>query len=262
MNAQLEAVKLQIMIITAIKTRAFIPPKDDLFQVLSESITSLKENSIVAITSKVVAIGEGNCIKIEEIEKDELIKKEADKYLPRELVPGALVMYTLKNNILVASAGIDESNGDGYYILWPKDPNKSAKEICLFFFDKFKIQNLGVIITDSRLVPLRQGVVGISIGYFGFKPIKDYRGKKDIFGREFKMETSNIPDSLASAAVLEMGEGSEMQPVAVISDISNIEFLDKQYQPEDPGDSFDIDPEIDVFSPFLNSVKWEKGKKS
>jgi len=118
---------------------------------------------------------------------------------------------------------------------------------------------MGVIITDSRLVPMRRGVVGIAIGFFGFKPLKDYRGKKDIFGREFKMETSNIPDSLATAAVLEMGEGSERQPIAVITEIPDLEFIDKEFKPKTKDDSFEIPDKEDMFYPFLSSVNWKKG---
>lgn len=246
------------MVIKAIKTRKFLPPQDDLWGLLSE-IQVLDENSIVCVTSKVVSIGEGRCISISQIDKDELIKKEADKYLPREFVPQERVMYTLKNNMLVASAGIDESNGDNFYILWPEDPNKSAKNIWEFLKNKFKLNNLGIVITDSRLIPLRQGVVGYSIGYFGFKPIKDYRGKEDLFGRKLVMETSNLPDSLATAAVLEMGEGSESQPFAIISDLSNIEFIDSEFVAASGDDSFDIDERNDVFYPFLSKVLWEKG---
>lgn len=242
------------MIVKAIKTRKFIPPKDDLWELLS-AVKSLKENCVVVVTSKVVSIGEGRCIPILKLDKDELIKQEADKYLPRRFVPEELVMYTLKNNMLIASAGIDESNGNGYFILWPKNPNKSAKNIWQFLKNKFKLKNLGVIITDSRLIPLRGGVVGYSIGYFGFKPIKDYRGKIDLFGREFKMETSNIPDSLASAAVLEMGEGREAQPIAIISDISEIQFTTNEVN----NSGFEIEEKRDVFYPFLTSVKWVKG---
>ena len=238
------------MIVRGIKTRKFLPPKDDLWDLLS-AIKSLKENSVVAVTSKVVSIGEGRCIPISKIDKDILIQQEADKYLFREEVPGSLVIQTIKNNMLVASAGIDESNGNGFFILWPKDPQKSAKAIWQFLRKKFNVADLGIIITDSRLTPLRQGVVGYAIGFYGFNPIKSYIGKRDIFGREFKMETSNIPDSLASAAVLEMGEGAEKKPIAIISDIS-LEFSEKDY-------SVDIEEKKDMFSPFLSSVKWKKG---
>ncbi len=72
-----------------------------------------------------------------------------------------------------------------------------------------------------------------------------------MFGREFKMETSNIPDSLASAAVLELGEGAESQPIAIISDVS-LEFSEQDY-------SLDIDEKKDMFYPFLSSINWKKG---
>lgn len=256
---QLLPVRLQFMKVKAIKTRKFLPPKDDLWNLLS-AIKFLKENSVVAITSKVVSIGEGRSVPINSANKDELIIKEADKYLPRDLVPNEWAMYTLKNNMLVASAGIDESNGNDFYILWPEDPESSAKEIWSFLKEKFKLQNLGVIITDSRLIPLRRGVVGFAISYFGFKPLKDYRGKKDIFGREFQMETSDIPDSLATAAVLEMGEGAESQPIAIISDVPYLEFTGSNFNPESLDDSLDIPEKEDLFYPFLSSVPWKEGK--
>jgi len=241
------------MVVKAIKTRKFLPPKDDLWDLLSE-IKSLKENSVVALTSKVVSIGEGRCIPIEKFpNKDELVIKETDKYLPRDATPYGLVMHTIKNNIFTASAGIDESNGAGYYILWPKNPKSSAKKIWQFLSKKFKLNNLGVIITDSRLVPFRRGVVGIVLSFFGFKPLRDYRGKKDIFGRELTMETSNLPDSLATAAVLEMGEGSEQSPMSIITDIPYIKFTSKDI------DEFEIPSKEDIFYPLFSKVKWKKG---
>lgn len=247
------------MHVKRVKTRKFMPPKDDLWELLN-SINKLKENSVVAITSKVVSIGEGRCIPIEQFpDKDKLAIKEADKYLPREAVPHGLIMHTIKNNIFVASAGIDESNGNGYYILWPKDPQASAKQIWNYLRKKFQVKNIGVIITDSRLIPLKRGVLGIAIGYFGFKPLKDYRGKMDIFGREFKMETSNMPDSLATAAVIEMGEGDEQTPLATITDIPDIEFV-KTLPKEKKGEYlFKIPEREDIFYPLFSAVKWSKG---
>lgn len=247
------------MKVKAIKVRKFLPPKDDL-QDLLNAIKFLKENSVVTVTSKVVSIGEGRCVLIEKYpNKDKLVVMETDKYLPRNVVPHGLVMHTIKNDIFVASAGIDESNGNGFYILWPKNPQESAKDIWKYLRKKFKINNLGVIITDSRLIPLKRGVVGIAIGFFGFNPIRDYRGRKDIFGREFKMETSNIPDSLATAAVLEMGEGAEQTPLAIITDIPYIEFI-KTLPKQKKGEYlFKIPEKEDIFYPLFSAVKWKKG---
>lgn len=248
------------MIIKAIKTRKFLPPEDNLWELLSENIKVLAENSVVAITSKVVSIAEGRCISIQEFpDKDKLITSEADKYLPRDAAPGGLVMHTIKNNMMIASAGIDESNGNNFYILWPKDPQLSAKRIWKFLTKKFKIKNLGIIITDSRLVPLKRGVVGVAIGYFGFKPLRDYRGKVDIFGRVLKMETSNLPDSIASAAVLEMGEGKEQTPLGIITDVPYLEFTNRLPEDDKGEFSFTMPEKEDMFYPLIASVKWKKG---
>jgi F420-0:gamma-glutamyl ligase len=56
-----------------------------------------------------------------------------------------------------------------------------------------------------------------------------------------------------------MGEGAECQPLAVISDIPYIEFIDKEFQPETSDDSFEIPEKEDLFYPFLSSVPWKKG---
>lgn len=247
-----------VMKVQAIKTRKFLPPQDNL-EDLFDAVKDLKENSVVAITSKVVSIGEGRCVEINKIEKDELAVQEADLYLPRKLSPGGMILTTIKNNMLVASSGVDESNGNNFYILWPENPKLSAKKIWEYLKKKYKVKNIGIIITDSRLVPLRRGVVGIAIAYFGFNPLKDYRNTKDLFGREFRMETSNLPDSLASAAVLEMGEGSESKPIVIISEIPDIEFIQTEYKGKTLDDSFEIPLKMDMFSPFLSSVKWKKG---
>lgn len=247
------------MNVKTIKTRIFQPPKDDLFAFLKEALSQvkLKEKSVIVITSKIVSISEGRCLEINSIpEKDELIKKEADCYLPREASPGGHVMLTRKNNILIPTAGIDESNGKGYYILWPQNSYQSAKEIYDFLKKEFQLKEFGVIISDSHCVPLRWGVSGIGIAYFGFYPLRDYRQKKDIFGRELKMTQVNLIDGMAAAAVLTMGEGDEQTPVAIIEDIDFLQFKEFDPQKENP---LIIDADEDIYAPLIKGVDWQKG---
>ena len=250
------------MIIKQIKTRILNPPKDDLLKVIEKSIKTLPEKSIVVITSKVVSIWEGRCIPINHHKsKDDLIMQEADWYLPKKFVPGAWCMHTLKDNIFIPSAGIDESNANGYYILWPKDSKKTAKKLWTWLKKKYKVKNLGVIITDSHTIPLRRGVLGISLAHYGFKPLKDYRDKPDLFGRLFKMAQTNVADGLAAAAVVIMGEGSESTPICIIKDIPWVEFVSKPIKPKLPFSSFEIKTKEDLYWPLFSSVPWKKGKK-
>jgi len=244
------------MIVRAIKTRPLIPPKDNLLSVIKESLLGLEEKSIIVVTSKVVSIWQGRCVEIKSIaSKDELIKKEADLYINREKVsPECDVMLTIKNNILIPTSGIDESNANGYYILWPEKPFLAAKEIYNFIKKEFKLKDFGVIISDSHTTPLRTGIMGIGLAYYGFNPLRDYRGKKDIFGRKLKMSQTNIVDSLSATAVYVMGEGAEQTPLAIIEDIGDVSFGAAQDEC-----SLKIDIDQDIYSPFLKSVKWQKG---
>jgi len=246
------------MLIKPIKTRVFLPPKDDLFSLIKESFSNveLKEKSIIVITSKIVSISQGQCVKVDSVkDKDELIKKEADYYIDRDQVPQGYVVLTMKDNILIPSAGIDESNSKGYYILWPKDPFKTAKEIYDFIKKTYHLKDFGIIISDSHCTPLRSGTQGISIAYTGFSPVKDYRGKEDIFKRKLKMSQSNVADSLATAAVIVMGEGNEQIPIAIIEDIDFVEFKEFDVTKDNP---LNIDKDDDIYAPLLKGAKWKK----
>lgn len=259
------------MIVKPIKTRPFLPPKDDLFELIKGGLTptrtkltgsdpvNLKEGSILVIASKIVSIWQGRCVKIEEVpDKDELIKKEAELYLPREKAPRGWVMLTMKHNIMIPTAGIDESNANGYYVLWPEKPFETAKKIYNFIKKEYKLKKFGVIISDSHTVPLRWGTMGIALSYWGFWPLKDYRGTKDIFGRVMKISQLNIADSLATVGVLAMGEGKEQTPMAVIEDVPFVKFGNFNFLKKNP---LALMREIDIYGPLLNAIAWKKGGK-
>ncbi len=244
------------MQVTPIKTRIIKSPQDDLFAVITESVDDFQEEDVLVVTSKVVSIHQGRCLPAandEDIsEKDRIVKQEAEKYIDRNVVPGGYAILTIKHNILIPSAGVDDSNGNGYYILWPKEPQVAAKEIYDFIKEKFQVKNFGVIITDSHTTPYRLGVVGVALAHYGFQALKNYIGEEDLFGRKFKMEKVNIVDSLATAAVLVMGEGKEQTPLVKISQVDFVEFALV-------GDPPEIDPDYDIYSPLLGSDLWQSG---
>ncbi len=247
------------MNIKPIKTRLLRPPQDDLLGVIKARIKRLPERSVVAIASKVVSIYQGRCeLKSKWPDKDVLIKKEADRYLPRKATPKGYAVLAIKNNILIPSAGIDESNSGEYYILWPKQPQQTAKKIWQFLRATYKVKNLGVIITDSHTVPLRRGVMGVAVGYYGFRPINDYRGTKDLFNRKFKISTVDMADSLATAAMAVMGEGSERTPLTLITDIPFVTFLSRDYKPRKKHSSLHIKRQEDLYGSLLKAMPWKK----
>jgi F420-0:gamma-glutamyl ligase len=165
---------------------------------------------------------------------------------------------TLKDNLLIPTSGIDESNANGYYILWPDQPFLAAKKLHQFVTKTHGLKKIGIIISDSRSNFLRFGVTGIAIGFYGFQPLKDYRGSKDIFDRTLKLSQNNIADSLAAAAVCQMGEGDEKTPIAIIENIKHINFTDVDFTKHNP---LAVDRKNDIYAPLLNSAEWQKGGK-
>jgi F420-0:gamma-glutamyl ligase len=236
-----------------------IAPYDDLFKILS-GLPGLKNGAIVAVSSKVVSLCEGRVVrKSDKVSRDQLIIAEAEKYVPREFVPQKKAILALKNSALTVAAGVDEF--DGYYVLWPEDPEVSAKKIYNFLRRRHKIRDLGVIITDSHTVPLRRGPVGFALGFWGFEPLRFYRGRKNLFGRTMKMTRANLADGLAAASVLAMGEGEERTPLVVISGLTDVKFTHKPYRPADKFARFFVPLKEDFFQPLLSGKKWRTNKK-
>lgn len=207
-----------------VRTKIMQPPQDDLLAVLDESLKEVKEGDIVAVSSKVVSIHEGNCVPIKSVNKAELIQQEADLSIDRSYWSSPL---TIKHHAFIGTAGIDESNANGHYVLLPKDPFLSAKVIHSYLQSRFNLKNVGVIITDSHSSPLRRGAFGVSIGIWGFVPIINHVGEEDLFGRTFKIEVSNLADALAAGAGVVMGETSECQPVVIIRGTPGITFTEQ-----------------------------------
>src|SRR3989344_8183928 len=187
-----------------IKTRAFQPPRYDIYKLMNDHLPSLREGDILIVTSKIVAIHQGRCEKIGKKTKRGLAMGEADMYLPGK---NQYSFLTIKDNAIVSSAGIDSSNGRGYYILPPKNPNQAARQIWQFLRKKFKRTKIGVIITDSHSIPLHHGTLGISIGFYGFIPLRDFTRGQSGFGAKPKPGGNKIGEGLAPVGNRLMGEG-------------------------------------------------------
>jgi dihydrofolate synthase / folylpolyglutamate synthase len=240
-----------------IKTRVMQPPRDDFFDLLAPHLSKIKDGDILFVTSKVLGIHQGRCVRIgPNVDKDALIKKEADRFLPRQTIHGLSFIFTIKDSTLIPSAGIDESNANGYYVLWPKRADKLAKQICEFVKKKNKLNKFAVIVTDSHTIPLRYGVIGISTGFFGLEPFFDYKGQPDIFGRKLKFTKTNIVDGLSSMAVLLMGEGKEQTPLVIARGLLGVNFTNHETYKK-----LVIPPEQDIYRPILKIFPKKKPLK-
>lgn len=236
-----------------IKTDKFIPPKFDIYNQLDKWLPELKENDVIFITSKILAIHQGDCVLADSIkDKDDLIRSEADFYIDRDYNSKFPVMLTINDSILALSAGVDESNSFKYYILLPKNAKKLLKEIRNYLCKKHNIKKLGIISTDSRTTPLRRGMSGVVHEVVGVNPLQDKRGSKDVFGRELKITMIDQVTPMTSMAVWCMGEGGEQTPICIGRNIEGLEF-DAEANTND----FFISPEEDIYKPMLK-VFYEK----
>ncbi|MDA1079226.1 MAG: coenzyme F420-0:L-glutamate ligase [bacterium] len=244
---------------TAYKTE-IVHPNDDLLQHIFSAIPQIPEQSVLCITSKIAALCEGSVIPIKEgtrAEKHAVVAREADYYLPPDASQYNL-MLTIKHQVLAVNAGVDESNVSGVYALLPKDPYGLAVQIWKALKQHYKITELGVVITDSRTIPLKWGSVGTALGHCGFVAINSHIGEKDLLGRELKMTTVNVAESLAEVATFEMGESAERQPLAIVTEVPRIVF---QAAPPTAAEiqALYISRDDDVYAPILSAVTWQTG---
>lgn len=228
----------------AVKTR-LIGPGDDIVELVLDSLKAqdlpLEDNDVLALTSKIVSYSEKRVAKLSDVKPSEKAKELAKQFSLKpefaelilheaDKICGGVekAVLTLKQGMMTANAGIDNKNTPtDYAILWPKDPPKSAKEIR----DKIRQKTgkrVAILIVDSGLVPLRIGTIGLALAVAGFKPIKDSRGKKDLFGKPIAITRQAVADDLASAAHLLMGEATEKTPAVLIKN-APVDFDDGVY---------------------------------
>jgi putative folate metabolism gamma-glutamate ligase len=244
------------MLVTPYKS-PLVRPGDDLFEVLAQTLpTKIDEETVVVVTSKVVALCEGRVFDKNQ-KKHELVKQEAEWYLPSEHSRYNL-MITIKDQVVAVNAGIDESNVNGMYVALPSDSYKSAEQIWAWLREHFSVVKCGVLIVDSKTIPLKWGTIGTCLAHCGFSAITDKIGSPDLYGRPLQMTKVNVAEALAVAGVLSMGEANESQPVCLITDIPQIQW---QTNPPTAQERSDLHIELsdDAYAPLLTSVAWQKG---
>lgn len=238
------------MIVTPYRTRRFLAG-DKLAGFITAHVPRPPERTVVVVTSKIVALSQKRVVEnASESSFDRTVRAESDF-----AVKTPYTWLTLKDHMLLASAGVDKSNAGGQLILLPRDSFSVAAKLRTALKRRWRRRNLGVLITDSRLLPLRAGVLGIALGYAGFQGLRDYRGQPDLDGRPLRFTETDVADSLATAAVLTMGEGKERQPLALVTQAS-VEFVARVNPRE-----LIIDPADDIFRPLFGAALKRRARR-
>jgi len=236
-----------------VKTRVVMPPKDEIWDIIDG--LDVRDGDVVFITSKIMGIHQGRTRVVGEVEKEDLIRECSQYYLPYENRAGWHVNLTVTDGVLIPAAGIDESNANGHYILWPEEVDELCREIRGRLMKRTGVKRLGVVSTDSHTTPLRWGVTGITIGLAGVEPTRDIRGHEDIFGREMKVTKVNQLDALTGMAVLLMGEANEQTPIVILRGYSGLEYSDTASM-----EGYKIDIDDDLYQPLLDVMREHPSK--
>lgn len=221
---------------------------------------SLRAGDIVIVSTKYAAIAEGRVVVLNEVQPSEAAQELAQKYKLRpELaeiilqesdkifggIPGFVL--SVKDNIFAPNAGIDESNiPDGQAVLYPAHPFEKAEEVRQAIQTQIGIQ-VGVILSDSRLMVGRLGTSGVAVGAAGFDPVQDERGKPDLLGKPLKVTEKAVADNLCTAAELLMGEAAEGIPI-VIARNTGIPMTNKRYSWRDTAIDYALDLYLTILS--------------
>lgn len=247
------------MIVKALQT-PIIHTHDDFFAILAAALPeTLPEKTILAVTSKILALCEGSVAPRttgDRQEKQALVMQEAEAYIPATQSKYDVIL-TIKGQVLAVNAGIDESNADGAYVLWPRDSYATAEEIWRWMRGKYGLKDCGVIVTDSRTIPLKWGTIGTCLGHCGFLALCNRIGDKDLFGHTMQMTQVNVAEALSVSSVLLMGEVDESTPLALITDAPQVVFQESPPSAEERA-ALIIEPKDDVYAPLITAANWKK----
>jgi len=221
----------------------------NLYQTIKEAVEEqgeeILDGDILAVSSKFIAMSEGRVLDLDSVKPcadavkltaaayissslAELILREADRIY--STLPGFVL--TIKHGMVVPNAGVDRSNVErGSAILYPRDPVASAERLRLQILVNLG-KRVGVVVTDSRLMPTRIGTTGIAVAAAGFEAVSDERGKTDLFGNIMRVTRRALADDISAGANLLMGETSESIPLVIIRG-SGLTVIDRAVEIED-----------------------------
>ena len=228
---------METLTIHPLQSIPLIQAGDDLAALLVESLDKsglqAAAGDILVVAQKIVSKAEGRKLLLSDVEpsaeaielaretgKDprlaELILRESRGIVRK--APGVIIVRH-RLGFVSANAGIDQSNighqeGESALLL-PLDPDLSARRLRAAIEQSIGLP-LGLVISDSMNRPWRLGTIGTAIGSAGITVLDDRRGQCDLFGRELKVTMINRADSIATAAMLVMGETTERIPAALL----------------------------------------------
>jgi coenzyme F420-0:L-glutamate ligase/coenzyme F420-1:gamma-L-glutamate ligase len=191
----------------------------------------LRDGDVLVIAHKVVSKAEGRVRRLEEIEPGERANALAEEHgkspalvqavLDESVellraVDGTLICLT-RHGFVCANAGVDQSNASadgGEIILLPEDPDRSASRLRSGIADALGVRP-AIVIADSFGRAWRLGQTDVAIGAAGLAPLDQWVGRLDAFGRDLRVTSIAVADSIAAAADLARAKDS-LEPAVLV----------------------------------------------
>jgi coenzyme F420-0:L-glutamate ligase / coenzyme F420-1:gamma-L-glutamate ligase len=218
-----------VLQIIPVPVKSDIKKGDDLAKIFASNFKDLEDSDIIVIAQKIISKQEGRVIELAQVipsilsvglgaeyNKDpklvEVILSEAKRIVRLE---SGIIITETRHGFVCANSGVDESNlPPGFASMLPENPDRSASE----FAQKISAKSgkkIAVIISDTFGRPFREGQTNVAIGVAGIKPLDDYEGKADTYGRTMRVTKIAQIDELCGAAELVMKKTKNC-PFAVI----------------------------------------------
>ncbi|WP_262106548.1 coenzyme F420-0:L-glutamate ligase [Arthrobacter sp. Marseille-P9274] len=210
--------------ITALDGIPEIGPGDDLAALIGDAFAAstegLRGGDILVVTSKIVSKAEGR--QVPAVDREAAITAESVRLVASRAHPGGMTrIVENRQGLVLAAAGVDNSNTpDGTILLLPKDPDASARRLCLALRQRFGVA-LGVILSDTLGRPWREGQTDAAIGAAGIRVLEDYRGTRDAHGNLLAVSAAAVADEIAGAADLVKGKAAG-RPVALVRGLDHL----------------------------------------
>jgi coenzyme F420-0:L-glutamate ligase/coenzyme F420-1:gamma-L-glutamate ligase len=210
-----------------------VPRGSDLGALIAEAVTrsgrGVEPGDVFVVAQKVVSKAEGAVAPLDEVVpspmaiqwaaetgKDprviEVVLRETRRIVRMDR--GILIAET-RHGFVCANAGVDGSNvAPGFVTVLPVDPDASAERLRAQLAAAFACP-VAVIVSDTFGRAWREGVINVALGVSGLRPLVDYRGSADTYGRPLTSTVIALADELAGAAEI-VTRKSAGTPVAIV----------------------------------------------
>tara|TARA_B100000989_G_C19446054_1_gene429527 strand:- start:21 stop:800 length:780 start_codon:yes stop_codon:yes gene_type:complete len=202
-----------------------------LISALNKSSVFLEEYDVICIAHKIFSKAEGCIIKLTEVapsekalelgkslnkdpRKVEVVLQESSRIIRsfrRDGQNEGTLICQHKLGFICANAGVDESNiaGRETVITVPKDPDRSVQVLRDTLKNYFKLENLGIVMSDTFGRPWRIGQVNAAIGVAGLPATKKEQGTRDAWGNQLFVTEPAFCDEIAASSGLLMSKAGK-----------------------------------------------------